>query len=146
MVNCFKKKQSEFLDLLEIIENCSDDDFYLTRNNKRIFIKTSDNLKIILNESHHIYYENLDTEKGIILIWKSVGADIKRNYIKIAASNSGVARRLLTTLLWHYPESVFIKIKKNSPLIPIFKEKGFKFIGGRGSQILLERSKFFSEN
>lgn len=138
-------KDTEFHELLDVIENFgkSSEDFYFTHNNERIYVNDSNSLKNLLNESHTVFYENSESSKGVILVWKSIGADIKRNYVKLLADSPNTARNLLTILLWNFDDKLCVKINKSSLFIPIFKEKGFKFIGGRGSQILLEKGKYF---
>lgn len=138
-------KDTEFHELLDVIETFgkSNEDFYFTHNNERIYVNDTLSLKRLLNESHTVFYENSEYSKGVILIWKSIGADVKRNYVKILADSPNTARNLLTILLWNFDENLNVKINKSSLFIPIFKEKGFKFIGGRGTQILLEKGRYF---
>jgi hypothetical protein len=145
MILQYTNKSDEFLDLLDIISNCKNEDFYLTENNQRIFIKDSETLKKLLSETEICFFENTPINQGIILIWRSHGGDKVRYYIKLIANNEETTRGLLTMLFWNFDKNIFLKIKKDSKFLHIFKEKGFKFIGGRGSEILLTRNKFTRE-
>jgi hypothetical protein len=138
--------KSKVNDLVEIVQvlDCEKDDFYFTRDNQRIYAKSLDSLKEFLKESYSIFYINDADSKGIILVWKSVGI-VTRNYIKIIASDAETARKLVTVLLWSFKEKLYIKIRKDSIFLSVFKEKGFTFLGGRGKQTLLEKSTSFGE-
>lgn len=138
-----KKDISDLIDIVQSLD-CEKDDFYLTKNNQRIYAKDADSLKEFLKEAFNIYYVNDNDSKGIILVWKSIG-EITRNYIKIIASDFETAKKLTTVLLWSFKEKLFIKIRKDSLYLQIFKEKGFQFLGGRGKQILLEKRLSFGE-
>ena len=137
-----KKKHDGILDF---ITNNFDADFYMTHENKRVYITEHYQLKILFAESQDIYVleENSDY-LGIALIWVSTGGEKKRYYIKINALNKSVADGLLTQILWDYAEKeLFVKIKKNNKFLSTFYRKNFKFLGGRGSQILLHRKNLF---
>jgi hypothetical protein len=138
MISEFTNK--DYFDVLEIIESFKDEDFYFTFNNQRIYINNLDSLKKLIKESNNIYYENSSIGRGIILLWKSFGGEKQRNYIKILCDNNNTARRLLTHLIWNFSKPLYIKIQKNSKFMPVLKEKGFHFVGGRGTQILLEKT------
>lgn len=142
MIVTLKSKKKEMRDLVEVLENCNTEDFYVTENNQRVFVKDSNSLNKLLKNSHHVYFENEDKRKGIILVWKSFGGDKARQFIKIVADTPEQARGLLKMLLWNYNKELFVKLKKGSPFINIFLEKKFKFLGGRGSELLLMKSKF----
>lgn len=139
MIVKFSGKTSELDCLFEIIQDCGYDDFYLTKENQRLFIKEKKSLKKLLKESHNVFFEDRHNNKGIVLIWKSSGGDKTRNYIKLVASNLKEAKGLLTMLLWNYSKELYVKIKKNSPFIEAYKERGFKLIGLRGEEILFCR-------
>jgi len=129
-----KKRAFELLGLL------NNSDLYYTKENNRIFVRDIFSLKTLLKESSHVYVQQ---EKGmytgLILLWKSVGSNVKRYYVKVVANNNQIANDLLTVLLWNCTLEVFTKVKKNDKLLNVFKRKGFRFAGSRGLQILLNR-------
>lgn len=131
--------------ILDFIASNFDSDFYATQDNKRVYITTEYQLKRLFKESKNIYaLADRGDYHGIALIWVSTGGDTKRYYIKILTPSKNVADDLLTQILWDYPDTeLFVKIKKHNRLLSTFYRKGFKFLGGRGSQILLHRKKFF---
>lgn len=121
--------------VFSILEELSDyySDFYITRNNIRLYIK--ENIEILyklLNEGDKILFD----EDGIIVI---IGYSEKspRKYVKILAKDNIVADKLLKNLDWNVSDNVFIKIKKNNPLKEILLRNKYKFIGDRGKEILL---------
>jgi len=142
MIVGLKNIKKELYNLLNIIKKCNIENFYLTENNNRIFINNEATLKTLLKNSHHIYYEEDEERTGVVLVWKSVGGDKTRQYIKLVATDNETAKNLLTILLWNYENDLFVKLKKESKLISAFKEKGFKFAGGRGTEILMIKTKF----
>ena len=135
MVENFKKKY--FQHLLDYLKNNYTNDFYLTESNKRIPVRDEKLLKKLFNQSTGIKFleENGDVI-GIILLWKSLGNNLPRYYIKLTANSVHAAKQLLTVLLWNENRNLFIKIRKDSPFIRVFKEKGFIFSGDRGKEIL----------
>lgn len=143
MIELFKSGNQQTTDLMEILASCDNDAFYFTENNERCFITDEKFLRRLLSKSHHIYYEydSWTEKKGIILVWKSVGGDTERNYVKVIADSEDTAKRLLTILLWNYGQELYVKIKKDSPFVRVFRSKGFKFSGGRGSEVLMTRNK-----
>ena len=140
MIQYYSSKKR--IDLLFFVKNNFNEDFYVTINNKRKFVVNSETLNLFLKNSFNVLlnYENGDIN-GVIGVWKSNGANIERSYVKLLASNYKVAYKLLSVLLWNTKRELFVKIKKNSSFLSLFKEKGFKFFGDRGSEILLKRDK-----
>ncbi len=124
--------------LLEFLTSNMDYDFYFTQDNTRIYITDVDNLRRLFKQSEHIFAvkENGDYV-GLILVWKSEGGGKLRKYVKMNARNQKVARDLLTVLMWNCFDDLYFKVRKDSRLLPAIKQKGFRFEGGRGSQVLL---------
>ncbi len=140
------KNQTECSWLVEFLTSNVDYDFYFTEDNTRIYITDIPSLKKLFKASEHIYALKEDGDyKGIILVWKSVGGGKTRKYVKINAKDERVARDLITVLMWNCFDDLYIKVRKDSPILPAVKQKGFRFEGGRGSQILLRgKAKEFS--
>ncbi len=141
MIENFKvgnKKECYFL--TEFITNNINYDFYYAHENARVYITDYMSLKNLLRQSNNVYQlKERDTYVGVILTWKSVGGGKERHYVKVCAKNEKVANDLLTVLLWNTKTDLFVKIRKDSKFINVFRRKGFKFKGGRGIQILLHR-------
>jgi hypothetical protein len=116
-------------------------DFYWTEQNKRVFVTEFKYLIKLLKQSHTILISRNGDVNGIIMIWKGQGGDVKRNYIKINGENNRIINNLISVLLWNFEKDLYIKIKKYSDYINVFREKNFIFAGGRGREILLKYKK-----
>lgn len=147
MVENYNKKH--YLGLLDFIKHNSNEDFYITSNNRRTTINDEKSLKELLEQSRFV---RVIVEKGdvlgIILLWKSQGNNVIRYYVKLNAINKDIAENLLVVALWNSKEDLFTKVKKDSKFLPLFRNKGFEFVGFRGpmgfegSEIFLKYSKF----
>ncbi len=138
MVQPLKIKKSDLFELWYFLKHNVHPDFYLTENQKRVFITEYKIFRKILRQSHSILVsENKGRVEGVIMLWKAVGGDKKRTYVKINAISENIANKLLTVLLWDCNNVIYIKIKKYSPYLNLFKEKNFFFAGGRGRELLL---------
>jgi len=138
-INYSKKKRYWLVDYLA---NKGDHDFYFTLDNSRIYI-TDD--KSINNLFKNVTYASYSTKEnnectGVLVVWKSVGGGITRNYIKIASDDYKIGDMLLKELLWNFNGELFAKIRKTSKFVPLFRKFGFRFVGGRGIQILLNKT------
>ena len=126
--------------LVEFLNNNNNYDFYLTKDNSRLYITDVQSLRMLLRESIDVYAQK---EKGnftgVILLWRSSGGGKSRFFVKLVAKDKKVAKDLLTVLLWNTNMELYAKIRKDSEFLQVFKSKGFKFKGGRGVQILLHR-------
>ena len=121
--------------IFSILEELSDvfGDFYLTRNNIRLYIK--ENIEILyklLSQGDKIVFN----ENGMAVV---IGYAEKspRKYLKLLVRDNIVADRLLKNLDWNIPDDIFIKIKKTNPLKEVLLKNKYKFIGDRGREILL---------
>ena len=134
-----KKRVNQKIDILDFLSDNFNYDFYVTKDNIRYYI--NDNLNLFLNESEPVlFYENCGDVEGVLGVWRGFGKDKKRHYVKICAKNVHVAKGLLTVLLWNSEfKNLFVKIRKDSEFVGIFREKNFRFKGGRGVQLLLHR-------
>jgi hypothetical protein len=137
-----KNKDSTLRDILQVVTSSQDWDFYYTKDNSRIFVQDTACLKDFLKQCTDIYFSNTDDDiDGIVMLWKSLGGDKTRYYVKIKASEEKVAENLLTVLLWNVKQDVYAKIRQDHKFYDIFKHKGFRFEGGRGVQSLLKYRK-----
>jgi len=128
--------------LIEFICDNYDYDFYITENNTRLYITDLKSLKNLFHQSHVMYsYIEHGELKGILSVWKSLGGGKTRYYIKIIGKSDKIGVKLLTVLLWNFDRDLYVKIRKHNKFVSIFRAKGFRFMGGRGVQILLFRKK-----
>jgi hypothetical protein len=135
-----KINYKKLLDVLDFTLNNEDkfEDFYVTSERKRIFIK---DLKIIdkilrYQEVYGFYDKSLI---GIILIYRE---KTFRPYIKILAKDEKTSIeliRFLVTTAGHL--DLFFKLKKINPISRIAQRYGFEFMGNRGQELLLVRKK-----
>jgi ribosomal protein L28 len=136
MVEDYKKK--DFISVLDFVKHNESYDFYFTGNNTRQLVRDEDSLRNLLKISTDVrIIKDKGDVKGIILIWKSSGNNITRYYVKFNATDEKIANNLITVLIWNTKKDLFIKLKKNSKFLKVLKQKGFDFIGDRGSEILM---------
>jgi len=134
--------KKSYTSLLDFITHNFDEDFYLTSDNKRIYISEDYELKKLLKESLIAFTLEDDMDyTGLVVVWCSVGGDKKRYYVKLVAKNKASADSLLTQLSWVFQEALFAKVSKKHKFLPVFRKHGYKFLGGRGRQILLHKDK-----
>ena len=110
-------------------------DFYITKDNLRLFIK--DNVSLLfdcLNKGDKILYG----EEGIVFV-TGFSDNAKRKYLKILTKDENSASKLLEALLWYIDCDLYIKIKKRNFVIKSLINNGFKFFGGRGKEVLYFR-------
>ena len=131
-----KKKAKEIFSLLQSLEDIYSD-FYLTKNNLRLYIK--ENFKVLL--------DNL--QKGDFIVYCDEGVAIlvgfaekqERKYIKFLVKNSKVADKLLKFIGWHFNIDLYCKLKWKNDLKKALLRNGFVFKAGRGHEVLLVRPK-----
>jgi len=134
--NISEKEKNEIDSILNEISDVFSD-FYVTKENLRLFIKeNSELLYDSLNKGDKIAY----SDKGIIFItgWSDKA---NRIYIKVLSEDLNEIEQLLQVVLWNIKCDLWIKIKKNNPANQVFQKHGFKFFGSRGVEILLHKDK-----
>ena len=138
MIN-FKEKITDIekKEIDSVLNEISDvfSDFYVTKENLRLFIKeNSELLYDSLNKGDKIAY----CDKGIIFItgWSDKA---KRIYVKLLSEDESTIDKMLQVVLWNIKCDLWIKIKKNNPANQIVQKYGFKFFGSRGCEILLHK-------
>jgi len=141
VVEYYKKR--DFFSLLDFIKNYQDSDFYITENNSRLIVKDEKSLDKFIRQCRDIM---IITDKGdvvgVICLWKSIGNNVYRYYIKLSAKDEKIADNLIKVLLWNTDKEVYVKIKKISKFLKIFKNNQFNFCGDRGTEVLLVSSKY----
>jgi len=126
-----------------ILQEFVDDfrDFYITKQNLRLFIKDNSHLLFeALKGGDKLVFSSQD---GLAFVtgWSDKA---ERKYLKILAKDLESANKLLKVLMWHLKTDLYVKIKKNNPLISVLQKNNFVFKGNRGKEILLLR-KYSSE-
>jgi hypothetical protein len=112
-------------------------DFYLTKDNIRIPFR--DNKEIFyecIQKGDKVIYDD-DREDGVAII---LGYSDKspRKYLKILSKSPDAISRMLKFINWHVNKiPLYIKIKKNNPLVNILRQNNFSFQGNRGNELLM---------
>lgn len=127
-----KKEEAVIFSLLNELSDPYSD-FYFTQNNIRLFIK--ENFDIILKclkQGDKIAFNDC----GIAIV---VGYSDKaqRKYLKILTRDLNDVGSLVKKIYWHVKSDLFVKIKENNPLKDVLLQNGFRFLGGRGKEVLL---------
>jgi len=133
-LNISKNEQKEIDSVLQEVSDIYSD-FYITKDNLRLFIKENSELLYDgLNKGDKIVY----CDEGIIFItgWSDQS---RRIYIKVLSEDESSIDKMLQVVLWNIKCELWIKIKKTNPANQVFQKHGFKFYGSRGKEILLHR-------
>jgi len=131
-------KKKERLGIKLLIDEMVDfyGDFYITRNNLRLFIKeNTDLLYKCLQKGDKLAYSDKD---GVAFV-TGFSDKSKRKYVKLLPSDIVSADRLIKVLTWNVECDLWIKIKKNNPIKNALIKNNFRFAGDRGKEILLVR-------
>jgi hypothetical protein len=125
------------LDLYCFLADCVDrfEEFYVTKDKQRIFIKNKLELIKELLKTQEIYGLWENGLEGIFLIFREKGF---RPYVKFLTKNNKVTNDLVKYFLWNFAEQeIYCKLKKRNPLLFTLKNKVFLQIGDRGFECLL---------
>jgi len=110
-------------------------DAYITKNRIRYFIK--ENFELLFTCLEHGDKIKYNDNAIVIIIGYSDKAP--RKYLKILAKTLNDTESLLQDLFREVTEDIYLKIKKNNPVMEVVKKFGFIFLGNRGREILLIR-------
>lgn len=129
-----KKEKSTVTFLLEELTDIYGD-FYVTKNNIRLFIKENPDILFDgVKKGDKLVYD----ENGIgVIVGYSDNAP--RKYLKVLAKDDKNVENIIKRISWDMECDLYVKIKKNNPLKKVFESNYFQFIGGRGREILLVR-------
>jgi hypothetical protein len=127
--------KKEKVKIAKLIDNLKDyyGDFYITKNNLRLFIK--ENLSLLfdnLKKGDKIIYN----ENGIIII-TGFSDNHSRKYIKFLSKDYNNIKELLLVLSEKFDYDLWAKLKKNNPLVKILQHVGFEWFANRGKECLL---------
>ena len=130
--------KKEFQILQRILQEYIDTyrDFYITRDNLRLFIRENFHLlKKCLKQGDKIAF---DEKRGIAFV-TGFSDKAERKYLKILYNEITDADLLLKALSHKVNCDLWIKIKKNNTLIQILKRNGFEYFKNRGKEVLYYR-------
>lgn len=136
-------------------------DFYITQNNKRLFLTDKNICNNIFNNCLKkndicLIKEENGIFKGVLIITGYVDTFF-RKYMKIHCYDKKTINDLIQVVTWDFPTDLYIKVKNNNPIIELllgtriynlilkkesldsFKGFGFRLIGKRGQEVLLCR-------
>jgi hypothetical protein len=124
------------LDVYDFLIRINDkfEDFYITKENGRHFLKNNWSLIEEVLEKHEVYGLNSKGLRAILIIIHDKGY---RPYVKLLTENSKYTIDMLKWLKWNYFEKdLYIKVKKENPLSSMIIKTGFIKIGDRGRELL----------
>jgi len=145
---CYKSgmiSKKEKIEIESILNELTDiyGDFYITKNNLRLFIK--ENKDLLFNAIEKVDKLVYAEDKGIILII-GFSEKVSRKYIKILAKDEESADHLLKVVNWNVEEDLWAKVKKNNPIRRVLQRNNYKFAGDRGAEILLNKENIYTDN
>lgn len=129
------KREEEF-QISCLLEEITDifGDFYITRDNIRIFIRENKELFFdSFKKGNRIVFND---EYGIAFI-DGYADNVKRKYLKVLARDEKSANKLIVRINSEVKEELYCKIKKKNPLLKVLKNNGFRFKGDRGEEVLM---------
>lgn len=157
-------------DLLNFIYFCQkrDSDFYITRNNRRLYLTNLKIAKSVFNDCMKhgekcFIKENNNQIIGIMLI-TGFKDNFDRKYLKILANNKDDSRDLFRFLIWEKIKNLFIKTRKNNIHFIKYDERlkntrtqgfkpsyfarksGFRIIVVREKEVLLKKEDYNTRN
>jgi len=110
-------------------------DFYITRNNLRLFIKENQNVLFnCLKKGDKIVFN----ETGLAVIC-GFSDKANRKYVKFLTKDAKDIEKFLKVIAWNLNCDLYVKIKKTNPQKEALQDNYFKFAGDRGKEILLVR-------
>jgi hypothetical protein len=131
-----KLKLQNKIDVYEFLSRVYDrfEDFYITKEKERKFLKNNWSLIKKILERQEIYGIFHNELKAIMIIVHEKGF---RPYVKLLAENSKYTIDMLKFLKWNFSEKdLYFKLKKENPLSEQIKRTGFTMIGDRGRELL----------
>lgn len=153
-----KKDRNNFIFMCQFRDPYSD--FYITKNNKRLFLNNTDIAKQVFNNclryNEKCYIKEENDEIKAVLIIVGYKEKTERKYLKILAKNKRDVKDLFAFLIWQeLPSNVFIKAHKTNSNLVKFDERtkrykpsyavrraGFRVIAVREKDVLLKKEDF----
>ena len=123
-------------DIYDFLSRVNDrfEDFYLTKDKERHFLKNNCSLIEKVLKYQEVYGLDNNGLKAIMIIVRDKGF---RPYVKLLTENSKYTIDMLKFLKWNYFEKdLYLKVKKENPLATMIIKTGFIKIGDRGRELL----------
>lgn len=135
-------------------------DFYITKNNRRLFLNNLDIAKKVFNDctkyAEKCYIKEEGNNIKAILLIVGYKEKSERKYLKVLAKSKKDVKDLFAFLIWQeLPSNVFIKARKTNINLVKFDERtkrykptyavrraGFKIIAVRNKEILMKKEDY----
>ena len=134
-------------------------DFYITKNNKRLFLNDINVAKKVFNDclkyADKCFIKEENNRIVAILLIIGFKEKVDRKYLKLLASSKDDCRDLFRFLQWQSLKNLFIKSRKTNINFVKYDEKsrmykpsyfirkaGFKIIAVREKEILLKKEEY----
>lgn len=129
-------KIKDSTEIIEFInENDKHEDFYITKNRERKFLKNYKVFDKAIKRNQMFRYDN-NGLKGIIMICQEKGF---RPFIRILSENKNVLSLMLISLKYiGFNKELYTKLKRDNEAVEVFLSNGFQIIGDRGKEVLLK--------
>jgi len=127
------------IDVYDFLSRVNDrfEDFYLTKDKERHFLKNNCSLIEKVLKYQEVYGLDNNGLRAIMIIVRDKGF---RPYVKLLTENSKYTIDMLKFLKWNYFEqTLFFKLKKENPISNMIIKTGFIKIGNRGRELLFEK-------
>jgi hypothetical protein len=124
------------IDVYDFLSRINDkyEDFYITKEKERYFLKNNYSLIEKILKYQEIYGLDNKGLKAIMIVVRDKGY---RPYVKLLSENSKYTIDFLKFLKWNFFEKdLYFKLKKENPLSNHIKKTGFIMIGDRGKELL----------
>ena len=110
-----KKEKSEITSLLEELIDIYGD-FYITKNNIRLFIKENQSIMFDgIKKGDKLFYD--ENSIGVIVGYSD---NSPRKYLKVLSTNEKNIENIIKRIYWDVDCDLFVKIKKNKPSVNSF--------------------------
>jgi hypothetical protein len=124
------------MDVVDFLSRVNDrnQDFYITFNKERKFLKGDGKLIKKVIRYQEVYGLNYSGLKGLLIIVRDKGF---RPYLKILTESTKYNIDFLKWVKWNFSEiDLYCKFKKENPLATQILRTGFVRVGDRGKEIL----------
>lgn len=121
-------------------------DFYITKNNNRLFLDKPNHANICINEAlkkgNKIFIAEENNEIIGVLLILGYTDKMPKKYIHFLTDNDKVTKNLLKFLFWTLDIDVYIKVKIDNPLKYILQKNYFEKVTTTENEDLYIHKKF----
>ena len=137
-----KLRRNNLYDLMDFVSETKDnfEDFYISLGRERKQLNSYQNIKFYIDRClKHGEFGLGNLKQGYLITWGYYDHN-ERKFLKILAKTPKDIRNLLSIFLFNNSEHKwFIRCKIANPLNKVAQSIGFKFFGGRGTELILVR-------